>query len=126
MEINDFAPVLTLMSEQEERLAKKINEVHNDVKDTNKKITDQNGRLRTVEIKVAERETYCQQRVEVFEGKLDEMVPSARAARWVAFFGKHPRMTGFLLFAIIFTAQIIVMSAFQHQWLGRLFQKLIT
>jgi len=53
MDIKELQPVLDLMGLQEERLAKKINEVHDTVK-------EQNNRINEVELDINARSIFCQ------------------------------------------------------------------
>lgn len=120
--MNDLSIIVTLIGESEERMCKKIDEVHEDVKDTNQKITAQNGRLRDVEVRIGKRETYCKERSISINKALDEMKPSATTTKIFNMLGKHPRITGFLIFAILFTSQTIVLLAVEHEWLDKLFK----
>ena len=120
MEFSDLGPIITLLSEQEARFVKKIDEVHDIVTETNNKITDQNGRLRNVEIKVAQRDTFCKLRETSVDEKLDKAEPTIKVTRLITIVTKNPKFTLSLFFGVVIGTQIIVLTAIEHGWMKQL------
>ena len=125
MEFQDLQPIITLLTEQETRLCKKIDAVHDDVRDTRDKVNIQNGRLRKVELKVAERAVFCNLRSEAIDDKFSEIVPTVKASRFLKMIGKNPKMTGLIFFLMLFTSQTVVLLAVENEWIGKLLKALL-
>ena len=125
MNFNELQPIITLITEQEERLSNKIKDVHDDVKETNAKITEQNGRLRAVEVKVTEREVFCKIRSEMIDDELESMESNQSALRFLKLISKNPKTTGFLFFGIMYITLIVTIVAIDKQWIGQLFKALL-
>ena len=130
MELKDLEPVITLITAQEDRLCRKIDEVHEDVLVTNSVIRDQNGRLRTVEVSQAKLITGCGAKHKEIDDKFvtvkatyeNKVKPNLKAGKIIQSIGKHPKLSLALLLIVILTSQTVVMAAFQNQWLGDLFK----
>ena len=60
MDIRELEPIITMLSEQEERLVKKINEVHDTIKVQNSRIGKSETRLNEVELDINTRTIYCE------------------------------------------------------------------
>ena len=117
-----FKEVIDLMKGQESRLTKMINDVHSDVKDTNEKVTKINGRLRGVEIKVAERDMFCQLRGIVVDEKLEQYKPTIKVTRFLHLITKNPKITLLIFLGVIATIQTVVVSAVEKGWLIKIIQ----
>jgi len=125
MEFKELQPIITMLSEQEERMCKKIDEVHEGVKETNAKITKQNGRLRDVEVKVAERDLYCQIRSDLIDKEINGLEAAKNTAKLFTFVAKNPKLTGFILFGAMYASLVITIVAIDKQWIGQIFKLLI-
>ena len=106
-------------------MCKKIDEVHEGVKETNAKITKQNGRLRDVEVKVAERDLYCQIRSDLIDKEINGLEAAKNTAKLFTFVAKNPKLTGFILFGAMYASLVITIVAIDKQWIGQIFKLLI-
>jgi hypothetical protein len=102
MDIKELEPIITLMTQQEERFIKKIDEVHKDVKLIN-------GRLRTVETEV-----------EIIDTELEDIKPTKPVIKHINMFVKHYKIILFLFLITIMGLQILVMEAMEKNWIGEL------
>ena len=125
MEFKDLTPIITLLTEQETRMCKKIDDVHDDVKETNAKITQQNGRLRRVEVKLAERDTYCEMRSQQLDKELESLEPIKNTVKLFTFVAKNPKITGLILLGSMYLTMILTIIAIDKQWIGHIFKALI-
>jgi hypothetical protein len=133
MELQDLEPIITLITEQENRLVRKIDEVHEDVLITNSVIRDQNGRLRTVEVAQAKSITGCAAKHKVIDEKFvtvkttyeNKVKPNMKASKFLLVISKNPKLSLALFLFVILSSQTVVMAAFQNQWIGTIFKSLL-
>ena len=122
MELKDLQPIVTLLSQQEERLCQKIDHVHEDVKETNRNVKLINGRLRKAETDLAGMQSTCKERKDIVDAALSDIKPIkpfTKAVNWIA---SHPKLSLLIGFVIILISQSIVLCAYKREWIGQLFE----
>lgn len=113
MDLNDLKPVIDLMTQQEERLSKKIDEVHATVK-------EQNSRIRKNEVALGSVQTNCALRTKLTDEVLKDLKPSIKTTKFINAVTKHPKTSIFIILGGIIGIQSLVMVAIEHQWIGEL------
>lgn len=120
MDIKDLQPIIDLMNQQEERLVKKIDEVHDDVLETKKQATLTNGRLRTAEKDIIEIRSDLKIRQATCFARLEGLTPSIPTIKAINYISKRPRLLLFAFIAGIIVIQGLVMEALNNNWIGHL------
>jgi len=122
--MSEFKEVITLLTLQEERLVNKINEVHTDVRETRDDVRKINGRLRQAEQDIASVKATCGERRDYINEKLAEVKPVASVSKVIQWVQKHPKITILLSLMVLVAIQTTVMVAVEHEWIGKLIEKL--
>ena len=110
-------PLIDMLNNQEERIVRKIDDVHGDVKRIN-------GRLRRNEGKVIRLED----EVDDINEKLDDIKPAVSSLRNAQYIFKHPFKCAVIAVGSIIVIQLVIQNAIEQQWLHKLISalKLIT
>jgi septal ring factor EnvC (AmiA/AmiB activator) len=122
--MSEFKEVITLLTLQEERLVNKINEVHTDVRETRDDVKKINGRLRKAEQDISGVKATCGERRDYINEKLAEVKPAASVSKVIQWVQKHPKITILLSLMVLVAIQTTVMMAVEHEWIGKLIEKL--
>ena len=122
--MSEFKEVITLLTLQEERLVNKINEVHTDVRETRDDVKKINGRLRKAEQDISGVKATCGERRDYINEKLAEVKPVASVSKVIQWVQKHPKITILLSLMVLVAIQTTVMVAVEHEWIGKLIEKL--
>lgn len=117
MRVEDLKPILEMLNNQEARLVKKMDEIHTDVKNIN-------GRLRRNENEVVK----VKSDVDSINKKWDKVEPLINNMSKIQVFFKYPFKCIALGFLILFVMQIIIVHAYEYDWLDKIMEalKLIT
>lgn len=104
-------PIVTMLAAQEERLSKKIDGVHNDVRRINGSVADAHRQIGEIKQSCAVRGEHC-----------NLVLENVKNAKWVLErleeITKHPKTTAVLFLLFVMTCQVIVLEAIEHKWLG--------
>ena len=106
-------PIVTLMTQQEERLCSKINEVHNDVKRINGSVAQAHKDISDFKYECALRGERCAKTLE-----------NVKSANWVierlSEMSKRPKTAVVVFFVTIITVQILVLESMKNNWLEQI------
>lgn len=127
MDIQDLKPIIELMTLQEERLSKKISEVHDDVKETRDQAKQTNGRIQQAEKDIIKlqgaiegRKEFCAENQIRLNKKFDEIVGSGVIIKHLSTFSKSPKLFLFGFVGFVVVVQIIVLEAVEKNWVAQL------
>ena len=120
--LEELKPVLDLIGASEERVTKKIDSLHSDVRRIN-------GNVARHEIAINAIQLNCQaiQTIKSIQKASDTEIkdltaPDLKKVRTMAniftWFGKRPRITFAIILITILTTQSLVMCAVQHEWIS--------
>lgn len=122
MTLEDLKPVLDMLTLQEERLVRKIDEVHDDVRETKKDLKALNGSVRTNKDNIADIKANCSLRTATCGRTIDNLENALPAIRTVSKMFKKPKtyVVGALL--VIVGIQILVMESIEHGWITKILE----
>jgi peptidoglycan hydrolase CwlO-like protein len=117
MDIHELQPIIDLITLQEERLAKKIDEVHDDVKETRDQAKKTNGRVTQAEKDILLLQTQFESKREECKKKFDSIDPTISTVKFINFLTNKPKFSIVLFIGTIVIIQTIVLEATQNNWL---------
>ena len=118
--LEELKPIIDLMTLQEERLVKKIDGIHVEVKEANNELKKINGSTMINKSEIEKIKSTCEVRGNSCLKKLNDLTVSINVIKWANIIMKRPKLLLLFFILTIFIVQIITLEAVEKRWIGEL------
>lgn len=120
MDINELKPIIDLLTAQEERFIKKIEEVHTDVVETRDQARVTNGRVTKAEKDIIVLQSDLKSVCKEYTNKFNNLDPTLSTVKFLNYITKKPKFSIALFITVIVIIQTLVLEANDNNWLKSL------
>lgn len=125
MDISELKPIIDLLTQQEERFIKKIDEVHTDVVETRDQAKLTNGRVTKAEKDIIILQSDLKNACKEYTGKFHNLDPTISTVKFLNYITKKPKFSILIFMGIIIVIQTLVLKASDNNWLKILIDYII-
>lgn len=116
MDFSELKPIIDLMTQQEERLIKKIDEVHADVVETRDQAKKTNGRVTELEKANIKNDAEKNARVLACGLKFSELTPTTPTIKFLNYITNKPLRSIVIFIGFMIAVQTLIIEALDRQW----------
>ena len=117
MDIKELQPIIDLMNMQEERLVRKIDEVHGDVVTTRDQAIKTNGRVTEAEKDIIQLKNASESRKLDCGKKLADLTPTIQTVRTINLITKKPKVSISIFIGVLICIQTLIYQAVENNWI---------
>lgn len=117
MDIKELQPIIDLMNLQEERLVRKIDEVHGDVVTTRDQAIKTNGRVTQAEKDILQLKNDSESRKLDCGKKLADLTPTIQTVRTINLITKKPKVSVSIFIGVLICIQTLIYQAVENNWI---------